>query len=118
MDRSTSSVVVSVTSGNSDLLLFAGEGEFGEVFKALWHGTPVAAKVLKAVGEDFALGDFRSEVQVLRRVHHPNTVHFLGACTKEPPYILVTELMSVGLKRRCFLSSPKLGAPFFIFVLV
>ena len=35
-------------------------------------------------------------VQVMRRVHHPNTVQFLGGCTKQEPYLLVTELMSGG----------------------
>ena len=72
-----------------------GEGEFGVVYRALWHGTAVAAKVLKA-SSDIALGDFRSEIEVLRKVHHPNAVQFLGACTKQEPYILVTELMSGG----------------------
>lgn len=35
-------------------------------------------------------------VQVMRRVHHPNAVQFLGGCTKQEPYLLVTELMSGG----------------------
>ena len=51
--------------------------------------------MLKA-SSDIALGDFRSEIEVLRKVHHPNAVQFLGACTKQEPYILVTELMSGG----------------------
>lgn len=72
-----------------------GEGEFGVVHKAKWYGTFVAAKVLKGSSE-IALGDFRSEIEILRRVHHPNAVQFLGACTKQEPYILVTELMSGG----------------------
>ena len=72
-----------------------GEGEFGVVHKAAWHGTFVAAKILKG-SSDIALGDFRSEIEILLRVHHPNAVQFLGACTKREPYILVTELMSGG----------------------
>lgn len=79
---------------------YSGEGEFGIVYKATWHGTPVAAKVLKVKGDEFAIGDFKSEVEVLRRVHHPNAVHFLGACTKAEPFILVTELMVVSNKYR------------------
>lgn len=73
----------------------AGEGEFGIVHKAMWHGTLVAAKILK-VSNAIALGDFRSELEVLRKVHHPNAVQFLGACTKQEPYVLVTELMTGG----------------------
>ncbi|EIE26582.1 kinase-like protein [Coccomyxa subellipsoidea C-169] len=72
-----------------------GEGEFGIVHKALFHGTLVAAKILKG-SSAIALGDFRSEIEVLRKVHHPNAVQFLGACTKQEPYILVTELMVGG----------------------
>ncbi|KAK9810142.1 hypothetical protein WJX72_005510 [[Myrmecia] bisecta] len=72
-----------------------GEGEFGIVHKASWHGTAVAAKILKA-SNDIALGDFRSELEVLRKVHHPNAVQFLGACTKQEPYVLITELMTGG----------------------
>lgn len=73
----------------------AGEGEFGIVHKAMWHGTFVAAKILK-VSNAIALGDFRSELEVLRKVHHPNAVQFLGACTRQEPYVLVTELMTGG----------------------
>ncbi|PRW60891.1 Dual specificity kinase splA isoform A [Chlorella sorokiniana] len=72
-----------------------GEGEFGVVHRAKWYGTLVAAKILKGSNE-IALGDFRGEIEILRRVHHPNAVQFLGACTKKEPYILVTELMSGG----------------------
>ena len=54
-----------------------GEGEFGIVHKAMWCGTLVAAKILKT-SSSIALGDFRSEIEVLRRVHHPNAR--AGAC--------------------------------------
>ena len=48
------------------------------MYKAMWHGTAVAAKILKNTSA-IALGDFRSEIEVLRKVHHPNAVQFLGA---------------------------------------
>lgn len=69
-----------------------GEGEFGVVHKAVWNGTVVAAKVLKG-SDAIALGDFRGELDVLRRVHHPNAVQFLGAQTNTQPFVLITELM-------------------------
>ncbi|KAK9861467.1 hypothetical protein WJX84_003285 [Apatococcus fuscideae] len=72
-----------------------GEGEFGVVHKAIWNGTLVAVKILK-ISSAIALADFRSELEVMRRVHHPNAVQFLGGCTKQEPYLLVTELMSGG----------------------
>ena len=71
------------------LALCTGEGEFGIVHKAKWHNTLVAAKIIKD-SSSIALGDFRAELDVLRRVHHPNAVQFLGACTKEQPYIIIT----------------------------
>ena len=59
------------------------------VHKALWHGTPVAVKSLKTSSQ-VAVGDFRSEVETLRKVHHPNCVQFLGACSRREPYTLIT----------------------------
>ncbi|KAK9810812.1 hypothetical protein WJX73_009202 [Symbiochloris irregularis] len=72
-----------------------GEGEFGVVHKAMWNGTLVAVKSLKQSSE-IALADFRSEIETLRKVHHPNAVQFLGARSKAEPYLLITELMSGG----------------------
>ena len=39
----------------------------------MWCGTLVAAKILKD-SSAIALGDFRAEVSVLQKVHHPNAV--------------------------------------------
>ena len=50
-----------------------GEGEFGVVHKAKWHGTYLAVKVLKA-GTDVALEDFKTELSMFRQCHHPHTV--------------------------------------------
>lgn len=72
-----------------------GEGEFGIVHKAHWHGTTVAVKILKDIGT-MAIGDFRTELNVLQKVHHPHTVQFLGAVTKQQPFMIVTEYMTGG----------------------
>ena len=66
--------------------------------KAKWHNTLVAAKIIKD-SSSIALGDFRAELDVLRRVHHPNAVQFLGACTKQQPYIIVTGASSLDLPK-------------------
>ena len=68
-----------------------GEGEFGIVHKAIWHGTAVAVKTLKTSSQ-LAVGDFRSEVELLQRIHHPNCCQLLGACSKQEPYTLITGL--------------------------
>ena len=51
--------------------------------------TQVAVKILKD-GSHMALGDFRTELNVLQKVHHPHTVQFLGAVTKTQPFMIVT----------------------------
>ena len=84
----------------------AGEGEFGVVHKALWNGSQVAAKILKG-SSAIALGDFRSEIEVLRKVHHPNAVQFLGAlehsfrhaCHNTPFIGAVTHMIACGCAR-------------------
>ncbi|KAJ9510595.1 hypothetical protein QJQ45_027481 [Haematococcus lacustris] len=92
------------------LLEKIGSGEFGDVFKAKWHGSFVAAKLLKR-SDEIALGDFRTEIAILRKIHHPNTTQFLGACTKQKPYIVLTELMACSLadafQRTYFVPAPR-----------
>ncbi|KAF6260215.1 protein kinase [Scenedesmus sp. NREL 46B-D3] len=65
------------------------------VFEQKYLGTTVAVKVLKDTNV-VALGDFRTEMNVLQKVHHPHTVQFFGAVTKQTPYMIVTEFMSCG----------------------
>ncbi|KAI8477395.1 MAG: protein kinase [Monoraphidium minutum] len=72
-----------------------GEGEFGIVYRATYLGTPVAVKVLKD-NNAVALGDFRTELNVLQKLHHPHCVQFFGAVTKTSPYMIVTEFMGCG----------------------
>ncbi|MEW5299675.1 MAG: hypothetical protein WDW36_002666 [Sanguina aurantia] len=72
-----------------------GEGEFGVVHKASWNGTIVAVKILKETGT-VAVGDFRTELNVLQKVHHPYAVQFLGAVTKQLPFMIITEYMTGG----------------------
>jgi serine/threonine protein kinase len=47
-------------------------------------------------------------MNVLQKVHHPHTVQFFGAVTKQTPYMIVTEFMSCGSMSdmfRCALKS-------------
>ena len=64
----------------------------------MWHGTAVAVKSLKT-SDQLAVGDFRSEVELLRKVHHPNCVQFLGACSRQEPYTLITGALPAALRR-------------------
>lgn len=70
-----------------ELLDRLGEGSFGTVFRGRYRGTIVAVKVLNKE-TDVALGDFRTEIGTLKKISHPNAVQFLGAVTKQKPYML------------------------------
>lgn len=96
-----------------------GEGGFGQVFRATWRGTTVAVKVLKqrGTGHRGLAGDpiprgpndgsavprlssdmidrFSQEVSILRSLHHPNLVLFLGASVA-PRLCMVSEFMEGG----------------------
>ena len=66
-------------------LTCAGSGEFGDVYRAKWHGSFVAAKILKR-SDEIALGDFRTEVcpssipAVTLVIHLANCRHTCHSC--------------------------------------
>uniref|UniRef100_A0A6C0KY12 Protein kinase domain-containing protein n=1 Tax=viral metagenome TaxID=1070528 RepID=A0A6C0KY12_9ZZZZ len=67
-----------------------GIGTFGKVYKALWRGTPVAAKVNNDITHEDKK-DMNREVNTLIQIHHPNIVQIFGFV--EEPFALVMELM-------------------------
>ncbi|KAH8868608.1 Tyrosine-protein kinase Src42A [Schistosoma japonicum] len=72
-----------------------GQGQFGEVFKAVWNKTTiVAVKTLKPSSCDAA--DFLREAQTMKRLHHPNLIQLYAVCTQTEPFYIVTEYMSKG----------------------
>ena len=72
-----------------------GEGEFGTVYEGKWCEAPVAVKVLKH-SDNLAIGEFVTEMNMMVKLHHPHIVQFLGACTKQKPFFIVTELSRGG----------------------
>ncbi|CAM6028813.1 unnamed protein product [Sphagnum balticum] len=80
---------------NSELI---GKGSFGEIRKAIWRGTPVAVKTIRpSLSNDrMVVKDFRQEVELLVKLRHPNIVQFLGAVTRQPPLMLITEYLAGG----------------------
>ncbi|XP_013591885.1 PREDICTED: serine/threonine-protein kinase EDR1 [Brassica oleracea var. oleracea] len=74
-----------------------GLGSYGEVYRGDWHGTEVAAK--KFLDQDLtgeALEEFRSEVQIMKKLRHPNIVLFMGAVTRPPNLSIITEFLPRG----------------------
>ncbi|KAK7320191.1 hypothetical protein RJT34_04927 [Clitoria ternatea] len=74
-----------------------GLGSYGEVYRGEWHGTEVAVKKFldqRIFGE--SLEEFKSEVQIMKRLRHPNVVLFMGAVTRPPHLSIVTEFLPRG----------------------
>ncbi|XP_021907744.1 probable serine/threonine-protein kinase SIS8 [Carica papaya] len=74
-----------------------GIGSYGEVYRAEWNGTEVAVK--KFLDQDFsgdALVQFKSEVEIMLRLRHPNVVLFMGAVTRPPHFSILTEFLPRG----------------------
>ncbi|XP_030962846.1 serine/threonine-protein kinase CTR1-like isoform X3 [Quercus lobata] len=72
-------------------------GSFGVVHHADWRGSDVAVKIL--MGQDFHTEHFKEflgEVAIMKRLHHPNIVLFMGAVTQPPNLSIVTEYLSRG----------------------
>ena len=68
------------------------------VYKGRFRGDDVCIKRFNGAMYDEAVDEFRSEVSVMRKVHHPRTVLFRGACSaKEEELCLVMELMFTSL---------------------
>ncbi|XP_073158853.1 probable serine/threonine-protein kinase SIS8 isoform X2 [Henckelia pumila] len=72
-------------------------GSYGEVYRGDWHGTEVAVKKFldQAITGEF-LEEFKSEIQIMKRLRHPNVVLFMGAVTRPPNLSIVTEFLPRG----------------------
>uniref|UniRef100_A0A1I8BHU5 Tyrosine-protein kinase n=1 Tax=Meloidogyne hapla TaxID=6305 RepID=A0A1I8BHU5_MELHA len=74
-----------------------GAGQFGEVWEARWKSsTPVAVKKLKP-GSTACVNDFLTEAQIMKRLRHPKLLQLYAVCTREEPFLIVTELMQENL---------------------
>lgn len=74
-----------------------GIGSYGEVYRADCNGTEVAVK--KFLDQDFsgdALDQFKSEIEIMLRLRHPNVVLFMGAITRPPHFSILTEFLPRG----------------------
>ncbi|KAI9101600.1 hypothetical protein K1719_023844 [Acacia pycnantha] len=74
-----------------------GLGSYGEVHHGEWRGTEVAVK--RFLDQDISgesLEEFKSEVQIMKRLRHPNVVLFMGAVIRPPNLSIVTEFLPRG----------------------
>jgi len=90
-----------------------GSGAFGIVMKCKWRGTPVAIKQIhKHMAEDeIARVEFSLELKVMRQLHHPNIVQFLGVMisSETSQVSIVSEFMQGGSLDHLFRSGKLLS---------
>lgn len=74
-----------------------GKGSYGVVYRGLWNGSDVAIKVF--FGSDYdedILLDHRKEIDIMKRLRHPNVLLFMGACYSHERLAIVTEYLPRG----------------------
>eukprot|EP00164_Ancoracysta_twista_P003560 GFYU01004753.1.p1 GENE.GFYU01004753.1~~GFYU01004753.1.p1 ORF type:complete len:479 (-),score=88.74 GFYU01004753.1:51-1487(-) len=75
-----------------------GEGSFGTVRLAKWRHSDVAVKSIKNMerAKKSVIDDFKTELEILSQLRHPNIVLLLGACVKPPSFLMITEYVPGG----------------------
>ncbi|GKY91930.1 hypothetical protein MPSEU_000164600 [Mayamaea pseudoterrestris] len=73
-----------------------GQGAAGTTYLADWSGENVAVKVASIT--EFGLDGWRTEVQALQKLHHPNIIRLLGSVYHQHPltFCLVLEYCDAG----------------------
>eukprot|EP00727_Mastigamoeba_balamuthi_P013546 m51a1_g8814 putative pas domain-containing protein tyrosine kinase (1282) ;mRNA; f:301374-305909 len=96
--RSKSTVeFLNIRRGELELGQCMGQGRFGSMYMADWHGTTVAVRMIdkKATPkEDQRL--IKEEVLLLHKHHHPNLLMLMGYCETRNEIFVVTEFMEGG----------------------
>ncbi|KAA3674585.1 uncharacterized protein DEA37_0010153 [Paragonimus westermani] len=85
-----------LTRDDVEVITKLGEGEFGEVFKAVWRGELLVAVKKPRQKMDF-LG-LRREANALHKLRHKHIVQLLGICTqpRAEPFLIILEYMANG----------------------
>jgi len=79
-----------------------GEGKYGDVYKALYHGFPVACKIIKKELQESDAESTLEELKLMKRLKHPNVVMLMGACLNPlNQVVIVTEYLSRGNLKDC-----------------
>lgn len=74
-----------------------GQGSYAVVYHGIWKGSDVAVKVY--FGKDYDEGtllDYKKEIDIMRRLRHPNVLLFMGACYSQERLAIVTEYLPRG----------------------
>ncbi|KAF3965836.1 hypothetical protein CMV_010019 [Castanea mollissima] len=74
-----------------------GQGFYAVVYHGLWNGSDVAIKVY--FGNEYSEGtllDFKKEIDIMKRLRHPNVLLFMGAAYTQERLSIVTEFLPRG----------------------
>ncbi|XP_057978350.1 uncharacterized protein LOC131164855 [Malania oleifera] len=74
-----------------------GQGSCAVVYCGIWHGSDVAVKVY--FGNDYHEGTlitYKKEIDIMRRLRHPNVLLFMGAVCSQERLAIVTEFLPRG----------------------
>eukprot|EP00261_Vitis_vinifera_P040066 XP_019081309.1 PREDICTED: probable serine/threonine-protein kinase DDB_G0267686 isoform X2 [Vitis vinifera] len=74
-----------------------GRGSYAAVYHGIWNGSDVAIKVY--FGNEYSEGtlqDYKKEIDIMRRLRHPNVLLFMGAVYSQERLAIVTELLPRG----------------------
>lgn len=100
-DDSNSSPLFQIPYKELEIDVIVGAGQFGEVYRGVWHHTDVAIKKLKVQSQGGnadirLLKELIKEGEMLSQLRHPNIVLFMGIVMEPPNFCLVTEFVSRG----------------------
>jgi len=90
-------VDLSIAAGTIQLGERIGIGSYGEVHRGLWRGIEVAVK--RFLDQDLSLQitrEFTQEVDMMRRLRHPNVILLMGAVVETPNLSIVMEYLHRG----------------------
>ncbi|KAL3833546.1 hypothetical protein ACJIZ3_008282 [Penstemon smallii] len=74
-----------------------GHGSFAVVYRGVWNSSEVAVKVYSGNQcNEQTLLDYKKEIDMMRRLRHPNVLLFMGAVCSEEKLAMVTEYLPRG----------------------
>ncbi|XP_038999645.1 serine/threonine-protein kinase EDR1-like [Hibiscus syriacus] len=74
-----------------------GQGSYAVVHRGIWNGSDVAVKVyFSGEYEESTLSDYKKEIDIMRKIRHPNVLLFMGAVYSQDRLAIVTEFLPRG----------------------